>query len=157
MGTLMDLIAGETNEILLAVAVDDWAGLRDRGRFPAHLALGAGLDPTWLDFFSEAIRAVTGSSDPEDFLTACTELDGPTDIGDRTVERIDRAWLAAVARISDHQVDGVAARWIDLLDEEFGELMPREEKPWIRRLAAEVVGFARAAEDAPDVLFAWSL
>jgi hypothetical protein len=35
--------------------------------------------------------------------------------------------------------------------------MPREEKPWIRRLAAEIVGFARAASGAPDVLFAWSL
>jgi hypothetical protein len=153
----MDLIAGETTEILLAVAVDDWEGLRDRGRFAAHLALGAGLDPTWLDLFSEAVRAVSGSSEPEDFLDACAELDGPSDIGDRTVERIDRAWLGAVARITDHQVDAVAAHWIDLLDEELGELMPREEKPWIRRLAAEVVAFARAAESAPDVLFAWSL
>ncbi len=157
MGTLMDLIAGDTKEILLAVAVDDWEGLRDRVRFPAHLALGAGLDPTWLDLFSEATRAVTGSADPTDFLDACTELDGPTDIGDRTIERIDRAWLSAIARISDHQVDAVAARWIDLLDEDLGELMPREEKPWIRRLAAEVVAFARGAENAPDVLFAWSL
>jgi len=153
----MDLIAGDTREILLAVAMDDWEGLRDRDRFPAHLALGAGLDPTWLDTFSEAVRSATGAPGPSAFLDACSELDGPSDVGDRTVERIDRAWLQDVARVSDHQVDAVAARWIDLLDEDFGELMPREEKPWIRRLAAEIVGFARAAVDAPDVLFAWSL
>lgn len=157
MGTLMDLIAGDTREILLAIAVDDWEGLRDRVRFPAHLALGAGLDPTWLDLFSEATRSVTGDGDPGGFLEACTELDGPEDVGDRTIERIDRSWLASVARIPDRQVDAVAARWIDLIDEEFGEQVAAEEKTWIRRLAAEVVAFARGAVDAPDVLFAWSL
>jgi len=152
----MDLIAGETKEILLAVAIDDWEGFRDRTRFPAHLALGAGLDPAWLDLFSEAVRSVTGAGQPADFLNACTELGGPADVGDRTIERIDRAWLGAVARIRDGQVDGVAARWIDLLHREMGESLAPEEKPWIRVLAAEVVAFARNAEGAPDVLFAWS-
>lgn len=157
MGTLMDLIAGDTREILLAVAVDDWEGLRDRARFPAHLALGAGLDPTWLDLFAEAVRSVNGSSRPIDFLDACSELDGPADAGDRTVERVDRDWLDDVARVGDHQLDAVTGHWIDLLDEAFGELMPSEEKTWIRRLAAEIVGFARGSAGAPDVLFAWSL
>ena len=35
--------------------------------------------------------------------------------------------------------------------------MPREEKPWIRDLAGRIVLFCRAADRAPDVLFAWSL
>jgi hypothetical protein len=153
----MDLIAGDTRDILLAIAVDDWEGMRDRVRFPAHLALGAGLDPTWLDLFAEATRSVTGDRDPVAFLDACSELDGPVAVTDRTVERIDRSWLASVARIPDHQVDAVAARWIDLLDEEYGEAVAAEEKTWIRRLAAEVVAFARGALEAPDVLFAWSL
>jgi len=56
----MDLVAGDEREILLAIAVDDWAGFDDRGRFDAHLSLGGGLDPTWLDLFAEAIRTVTG-------------------------------------------------------------------------------------------------
>jgi len=153
----MDLVAGDTREILLAIAVDDWEGLRDRARFPAHLALGGGLDPTWLDLFSEAVRGVTGEGRPSDFLDACSELDGPADAGDRTVERIDRDWLDAVARVPDRRLDAIAARWVDLLDEELGEMLPPEEKTWIRRLAAEVVGFARNALDAPDVLFCWSL
>lgn len=156
MGTLMDLIAGDTREILLAIAVDDWEGMRDRGRFPAHLALGAGLDPTWLDLFSTAVRAVTGADRPEGFLEACTELEGPGGVGDRIVERIDRAWLTPVARVTDRQVDAIAARWIELIDDEVGERVAAEEKPWIRRLAAEVVAFARGALEAPDVLFAWS-
>lgn len=156
MGTLMDLIAGDTREILLAIAVDDWEGMRDRGRFPAHLALGAGLDPTWLDLFSEAVRAVTDADRPEGFLEACTELEGPGGVGDRIVERIDRAWLTPVARVTDRQVDAIAARWIELIDDEVGERVAAEEKPWIRRLAAEVVAFARGALEAPDVLFAWS-
>ena len=58
--------------------------------------------------------------------------------------------------IEDHDVDAVAGRWIDLVEEELGEL-PREEKPWIRQLAGQIVEFARAADRAPDVLFAWSL
>ena len=50
-----------SSEILVAIGTDDLAGLSDRRRFTAHLALGAGLDPTWLDLFSEAVRTVTGS------------------------------------------------------------------------------------------------
>ena len=51
-----------------------------------------------------------------------------------TIERVDPAWISAVARIADSDVDAVAGRWIDLVEEELGEL-PREEKPWIRDLA----------------------
>jgi len=156
MGALMDLIAGEERDILLAIAVDDWAGLQDRDRFSAHLSLGGGLDPTWLDFFSEAVRSTTGGDGPMDFLDARRELDGPGEAGDRVIERVDPAWVDAIARLSDQHVDAVAGRWIDLIEEEIGEL-PREEKPWIRKLAGDIVAFARAADRSPDVVFAWSL
>lgn len=156
MGSLMDLVAGDTREILLAFAIDDESGLHDPARFDAHLALGGGLDPTWLDLFSEAVRSVTGDEDPSDFLDARRELDGPGDAGDRTVERVDRKWIEAVARIPDSHVDALAGRWIDLLEEELG-LLPREEKPWIRDLTGRLVTFARRAEKAPDVVFAWSI
>jgi hypothetical protein len=156
VGTLMDLVAGDTREMLLAISVDDMAGLSDRGRFVAHLALGAGLDPTWLDLFSEACRSATGSAEPGDFLDARRDLDGPGDLGERTVERVDRTWLEAVAQLSDHDLDRIAGRWIDLLGDELGEL-PGEEKPWIRQLAGDLVEFARSAKAAPDVLFAWSI
>lgn len=152
----MDLVAGDMREILLAIAVDDWDALADRTRFTAFLSMGGGLDPTWLDLFSEACRDVTGSGDPVDFIDARRELEGPGDIGERTIERVDERWVAAIARISDHDLDRVAGRWIDLLDEEFGDL-PREDKPWIRQLASDLVGFARAADRTTDVLFAWSL
>lgn len=156
MGQLMDLVAGDARQILLAISVDDRAGLEDRGRFPAHLALGAGLDPTWLDLFSEAARNVLDSEEPRDFLDARSELDGPDDIGERTVERVDRRWVEAIARIPDRDVDRIAGRWLDLLDEELGDL-PREEKPWIRQLASQIVLFARDAAAADEVLFAWSI
>lgn len=152
----MDLVAGTTREILLAVSMDDWQALADRTRFAAHLSLGGGLDPTWLDLFSEACRSVTGSAEPVDFLDARCDLGGPGDTGERTVERVDRHWIEAIARVPDHDIDRVAGRWIDLLDEEYGTLA-REDKPWIRSLAADVVAFARDASRAPDVLFAWSL
>lgn len=156
MGFLMDLVAGESREILLAMAVDDWAGLDDPARFDAHVALGGAMDPTWLDLFSEAIRDVTGSDQPSDFIDARRELDGPGDIGDRTVERVDPAWITGVARVSDSHVDAVTGRWIELLEEEIGDL-PREEKPWIRELAGDLVAFARRADQSPSVLLAWSL
>jgi hypothetical protein len=152
----MDLIAGESRQILLAIAVDDWAGLADPSRFDAHLSLGGGLDPTWLDLFSEAARATTRRDGPTSFLDARREIEGPGDVGDRTVERVDAEWVTAVARIADHEVDAVAGRWIDLIAEELGDL-PREEKPWIRSLAADIVAFARAADRSPSVLFAWSI
>lgn len=156
MGALMDLIAGNEREILLAISMDDWAGFDDRSRFDAHLALGGGLDPTWLDLFSESIRSVTGTDGPADFIDARRELDGPTDAGERVIERVDPAWIDTVARLSDKHVDAVAGRWVDLVEEELG-MLPREEKPWIRQLAGDIVAFARAADRSEDVLFAWSL
>jgi hypothetical protein len=152
----MDLIAGEERDILLAIAVDDWAGLRDPERFAAHVSLGGGLDPTWLDLFSEAVRTVTGRDTPLDFIDARHELEGSTQLTERSVERVDSAWIGAVAMVEDHDVDAVAGRWIDLVEEDLGEL-PREEKPSIRQLTSEIVRFAREADSAPDVLFAWSL
>jgi hypothetical protein len=152
----MDLIAGDAREILLAITVDDWSGLSDRSRFPAHLSLGGGLDPTWLDLFSEAVRSVNGTGDPPDFIDARHELADRQQTTERSVERVDPAWLGPIARLGDHQIDAVAGRWIDLVEEDLGEL-PREEKPWIRTLTAEIVRFARDADAARDVLFAWAL
>jgi hypothetical protein len=156
VGALMDLIAGEERDIILALSVDDWAGLQDPERFVAHLSLGGGLDPTWLDLFSEAARTVTGRDVPIDFIDARRDLDSPGQVSERTVERIDPGWVGAVALIPDRDVDAVAGRWIDLVEEDLGEL-PRDEKPWIRRLSGDIVQFARAADSARDVLFAWSL
>jgi hypothetical protein len=152
----MELIAGDAPAILLVLSADDLSPLSDRGRFTAHLSLGAGLDPTWLDLFSEAVRSVSDSGDPTDFIDARRELDGPGDAAGRTIERVDIDWIETIARLADRDLPAVAGRWLDLLDEEYGEL-PREEKPWIRQLAGEIVTFCRNARQAPDILFAWSL
>ena len=78
------------------------------------------------------------------------------DARDRVVERVDPAWIGAIARLPDQHVDAIAGKWVDLIEEELG-FLPREEKPWIRQLAGDVVAFARAADRSSDVLFAWSL
>jgi hypothetical protein len=156
VGARMDLIAGDQREILLVVGLDDLLALDDHERFVAHLSLGGGLDPTWLDLFAEAARTVTGQTEPTNLLDARTELDGPDSGSDRTIERVDAAWVSAVARLPDGVLDAIAGRWIDLVEEELGEL-PREEKPWIRDLAGQVVTFCRSADRAPDVVFTWSL
>jgi hypothetical protein len=152
----MDLVAGDAPDILLVIGLDDLVALDDRGRFPAHLALGSGLDPTWLDLFAEAARTVSGRDGPSDFIDARLELEGPGDRDDRSVERVDPTGNSAVAMIPDGELDGIAGRWIELVEDELGAL-PREEKPWIRDLAGRIVVFCRAADRAPDVLFAWSL
>ncbi len=156
MGALMDLVAGREREILLAISVEDWAGFDDRSRFDAHISLGGGLDPTWLDLFSEAVRAVSGQDSPADFIDARRELDGPADVADRVIERVDPGWIGAIARLADHDIDAIAGQWVDRVEEELG-FLPREEKPWIRQLAADLIAFARAADRSEDVLFAWSL
>src|SRR5262245_25139899 len=156
MGLVMDLVAGDSREILLAVAVDDLAAFDDPARFRAHLGFGGSIDPTWLDLFSQAARGVTGGDAPMDFLEARVELDGPGEANGRTVERIDPAWITAVAMLDDRQLDAIAGRWIDLLEDELGELA-REEKPSVRKFATQIVDFARAADRAPAVILAWSL
>jgi len=156
MALIMDLVAGRQKEILLAIATDDLAAFGDRRRFEAHLTFGGMIDPTWLDLFSQAVRAVTGRDDPVDFLEARSELDGPADPGGRTVERVDAGWITAVAMVDDRDIDAITGQWIDLLEDEVGDL-PREEKPSIRTFARQIVDFARSADSAPAVILAWSL
>lgn len=152
----MELIAGEVRDILVVLGAAQMDGIiPERDRFQAHLPLGGGIDPTWLDLFSEAVRATLDADTPSDFIDARFEL-GTTDDAELTIERVDPAWVSAVARIADSSVDAVAGHWIDRLEEEMGAL-PREEKPWIRDLAGQVVAFCRVADRAPDVIFVWAL
>ncbi len=155
MGSLMDLVAGDARDIVLALAIDDVTAFDDRDRFVAHLPLGGGLDPTWLDLFSEAVRSVTESPDPADFLDARTELDGARASVERIIDRVDAEWIESVGQVPDDLLGPLAGRWIELLEEELG-LLPREEKPWIRDLAGRIVAFSRDAADARDVVFAWA-
>ena len=152
----MDLVAGSAPEIVAVIGLDDLAAFDDRGRFAAHLALGSGLDPTWLDLFAEAARSVTGDDGPSDFIDARLEIEGSGDADEHTIERVDPTWITTVARLADHDLSAIAGRWIELVEDELGPL-PREEKPWIRELAGQLVVFCRSADGSPDVLFAWSL
>jgi hypothetical protein len=154
MGSLMDLVAGDARDIVLALSIDDVAAFDDPDRFVAHLPLGGGLDPTWLDLFSEAVRSVTESDEPADFLDARTEVEGASNAVEQIVERVDGDWIETVAQVPDELMDALAGRWIGLLEEELG-LLPREEKPWIRDLTARIVEFSRHCEGARDVVFAW--
>lgn len=153
--SVMDLVAGDRREILLALALDDWAALGDRDVFDAFLSLGPGLDPTWLDEFSRAVRDATGADAPRDFLDAREELDAPTE---RMVERVDPGWVAAVAALADDAIADVAGRWIDRMEAE-GDEIPAADRETVYRLAEDLVRFCRSARDARDseVLFAWEL
>jgi hypothetical protein len=151
----MDLVAGDARDIVLALSVDDTAAFDDRDRFVAHLPLGGGLDPTWLDLFSEAVRSVSANDELVDFLDARTELENGGSTTERIVERVDAEWIDGVAGLPDDALGALAGRWIELLEEELG-VLEREEKPWIRDLAGRIVGFSRAASGAPDVIFAWA-
>ena len=155
LGLVMDLVAGDSREILLAVAVDDLASFDDRrGSRSPHVRRA--IDPTWLDLFSQAIRVALGRDEPRDFLDARSELEGPGEAGARTIERIDPTWITAIALLADRDLDAITGRWIDLLEDELGDL-PREEKPTIRVFARQIVEFARVADRAPAVILAWSL
>jgi hypothetical protein len=156
MGARMELVAGDAREVLVVIGTDDREAFADRDRFPAYLSLGGGTDPTWLDLFADAVRTVTDADHPRDFIDARVELGPAEPVSDLTVERVDPAWIDIVARVPDPAIDGIAGRWIDRLEEEYGRI-PSEEKPWIRELASQVVGFCRAADRAPDVIFVWAL
>ncbi len=157
MGILMDLVAGDAREILLAIGMDDWAGLRDPARFTAYISLGGGMDLTWLDLFSQAAREATGGDSPAAFSDSTYPLGSRlAALSDRTVERVDPTWVDEVALLPEGHLDGIAARWIDLIDCEECSVDP-DEKPMLRELAGDLVDFCRRAEGAEDVLFAWSI
>jgi hypothetical protein len=161
MGSRMELVAGDVQDILVVVATDDRDALGDAQRFRAYLSLSGGMDPTWLDYFAEAARVATKRDAPIDFIDARNELGGGPDASsepstDLSIERVDPAWISAVAAIPDLTLDGVAGGWIARIEEEVGPLA-REEKPWIRELAGNLVRFCRTADRAPDVVFLWSL
>lgn len=156
MGNRMELIAGRAPDVVLLVGTDDRVALRDPDRFDAYLSLSGGMDPTWLDLFAEAIRTVTGGDTPSDLIDARIELGPSADDATITVERIEPGWVSAVASVRDASLDAIAGRWIDRLEEEIGDL-PGEEKPWIRELAGQIVGFCRQADRSADVVFVWAL
>ena len=160
MGSRMELVAGDAQAILVVVGTGDRDALSDRTQFSAYLSLSGGMDPTWLDLFAEAARAATERDAPTDFIDARIELgaseSAPADGAELSIERVEPAWISAVAAIPDVTLDGVAGRWIDRIEEELGAL-PREEKPWIRELAGDLVRFCRTADRAPDVIFLWAL
>ena len=140
----MDLIAGDAREIILAVGMEDWSGLRDRGRFPAYISLGGGMDPTWLDLFARAARDETAEDRPGPFSDAACPLASRLEnrlagIGDRIIERVDPHWIDGVAMLPESRLDRIAARWIDLIDSEECPVDP-EEKPMLRQLVSR---FAR--------------
>src|SRR5262249_53238871 len=110
MGSLMDLVAGDARDIVLALSIDDVDAFDNRDRFVAHLPLGGGLDPTWLDLFSEAVRSVTDDEEPVDFLDARTDFEYGTPETERIVERVDTGWLRAVGRVPDEQLGALAGR-----------------------------------------------
>jgi len=153
----MDLIAGDAREILLAIGVGDWAGLRDPRRFVAYVSLGGGMDQTWLDLFAQAARECMSHSAPGPFTDATYALETRlAALSERTVQRVDPHWVDEVALLPDAYTDRVAARWIDLIDCQQCDVDP-EEKPMLRELAGDLVTFCRRAQGAEDVLFAWSL
>ncbi len=157
VGVLMDLVAGDAREILLAVGMDDWAGLRDPARFVAYISLGGGMDQTWLDLFSQAAREMTGADSPAPFSDSVFSLESHlANLSDRTVERVDPGWIDGVALLPEGELDRIAARWIDLIDCEECSVDP-DEKPMLRELAGDLLDFCRRAEGAEDVLFAWSI
>jgi hypothetical protein len=160
MGSRMELVAGDAQAILVVVGTGDRDALSDIARFNAYLSLSGGMDPTWLDLFAEAARVATERDAPTDFIDARIELGAseyaPADGAELSIERVEPAWISAVASIPDMTLDGVAGRWIDRIEEELGAL-PSEEKPWIRGLAGDLVRFCRTADRAPDVLFLWAL
>jgi len=156
----MELVAGDMQAILVVVGTGDRDALSDMTRFNAYLSLSGGMDPTWLDLFAEAARASTERDAPTDFIDARIELgaseSAPADGAELSIERVEPAWISAVAAIPDVTLDGVAGRWIDRIEEELGAL-PREEKPWIRELAGDLVRFCRTADRGADVVFLWAL
>jgi hypothetical protein len=115
------------------------------------------MDQTWLDLFSQAAREVAGGDSPAPFSDSIYSLDNRlAGLSDRTVERVDPEWVDDVALLPEGQLDGIAARWIDLIDCEECSVDP-DEKPMLRELAGDLVDFCRRAEGAEDVLFAWSI
>jgi hypothetical protein len=156
----MELVAGDVQAILVVVGTGDRDALSDASRFSAYLSLSGGMDPTWLDLFAEAARAATERDAPTDFIDARIELgaseSAPADGAELSIERVEPAWISAVAAIPDATLDGVAGRWIDRIEEELGAL-PREEKPWIRELAGDLVRFCRTADRGAEVVFLWAL
>jgi hypothetical protein len=156
LGVLVDLVAGDAREILLAVGIEDWAAVRDPRRFVAHLSLG-GVGHAWLDLFSRAAREVEGGDSPAPFEECVHPLvHSLTPVSERTVERIAPAWVDGVARLGERRLDAIAARWIELI-EQVGCAVDVDEKPMLRQLAGDLVTFCRRAEEAEDVLFVWSI
>ena len=124
----MDLVAGDAREIVLALSIDDIAAFDDPDRFVAHLPLGGGLDPTWLDLFSEAVRSVTEQRRPGRLPRRADRARGRR--GERRADRRARRRRLGRRRSPASPTSSSArspGRWIDLLEEELGPPAARGE------------------------------
>ena len=77
-------------------------------------------------------------------------------LGWLTDDDVSLTYSAATRTVTRHAAGGSRPVGSDIFDVLGGELAG-EEKPWIRDLAGRVVGFCRAADRAPDVVFVWEL
>lgn len=152
----LDLLAGDARAILLALAIED-DDLRDHGAVDAHASLPGWLDDDGLDAFAAAVREAAGTDGLGPFSEACRPVDGPDWAGGRLLERLDPAWLEAVARTPDDRIDDVATRWLALLHDHPGRPVTPPDRDAIRLATARIVEFARLAGASPDVLIGWSL
>lgn len=77
-----------------------------RDRYEAHLSLGGGIDPTWLDLFSEAARVTLDADAPSDFIDARFEL-GAAELprAEKPLIRDRAGQIVASCRIADRAPD----------------------------------------------------
>ncbi len=124
--------------------------LRRPARFDAHLSLGGGLDPTWLDLFCRggADRAPAATSRPT-CSTRASSSKGPARrraIG--PIERIDPTWISARRPRPRRAPSTPSPAAGSTSSKRSSACCRREEKPWIRDLAGQVVRFCRRADRA---------
>ena len=120
-----------------------------------QLCNAALIKPNQAGTMTEA-RAALEAAQRASLTTIVSARSGESE--DVSIAHLAVGWNAGQIKVGSFARSERTAKWNELLriEEELGPLAA-EEKPWIRDLAGRLVAFCRAADRAPDVLFAWSI
>ena len=113
------------------------------------------LSPIDLDFLSEEVCRIAGVQPVTltDSLTERVGGDGRTSSADVVSPR----WVEMVARVLDHQVEGLAERWMARTAAEHHEQPGEPNEDTLRALRELVHACRLATEKRLSVVHAWSL
>ena len=141
MGLSLEFYAGDAETIGADFSAHKFGGLRDGTRARAYADFSLHLSPTDLDILSEVL-AERVDAPPLLLNDSLVRTVGGT-ANESSADVVDPAWVQLVAAVDDAAVPELAAEWMRLVGDEYGQQY--EVTPDAIRAVSELIRLCRTA------------